>query len=170
MIIINTGEGKGKTTAAVGQAIRAHGAGLKVSFAQFMKRPIEAGEQKVLAQLLGDEFFAGGRGFYRKKEEYPRHRLAALLVLAWAEARLTGANPPDLLVLDETLYALGSKLLTLPEVLHLVDLAEWRGTHLVLTGRKLPEKLEKRAHLVTEMGEIKHPFAKGVTAQRGIEF
>ena len=169
MILVYTGPGKGKTSASVGQTIRAHGSGLRVCFAQFMKRPDQAGEQKILAQLLGDRFYAGGKGFFRTEDTREQHRAAALEVLRWAESALTGLGP-DLLVLDESLYALGSGLLLEEEVRRMIELARARDTHLVLSGRGLPDWLREEADLVTEMGEIKHPFAEGHKAVKGIEF
>jgi len=170
MILVYTGPGKGKTSASVGQAIRAHGQGLRVYFAQFMKRPDQAGEQKVLAKLLGDGFYAGGKGFFRTEDTREQHRAAALEVLRWAQNALNSAPSADLLVLDESLYALGSGLLLEEEVHRIIDLAKQTDTHLVLSGRGLPDWLRQKADLVTEMGESKHPFAEGRKAVKGIEF
>ena len=167
MILVYTGSGKGKTSACVGQAIRAHGRGLQTCFAQFMKRPDQAGEQKVLAELLGDGFYAGGKGFFRTEGTRAQHRAAALEVLRWAENALPET---DLLVLDESLYALGNGLLLEEEVRRMIELARQTDTHLVLSGRGLPNWLRQEADLVTEMGDIKHPFAEGRGAVKGIEF
>jgi cob(I)alamin adenosyltransferase len=167
MILVYTGSGKGKTSACVGQAIRAHGQSLRVCFAQFMKRPDQAGEQKVLAALLGEGFYAGGKGFFRQEETRAEHRQAALDVLRWAENALPSA---DLLILDESLYALGNGLLLEEEVRRIIDLARHADTHLVLSGRGLPDWLRREADLITEMGKIKHPFVEGHKALKGIEF
>ncbi|MDR1490268.1 MAG: cob(I)yrinic acid a,c-diamide adenosyltransferase [Desulfovibrio sp.] len=167
MILVYTGDGKGKTSAAVGQALRAHGQGLGVAFAQFMKRGGRAGEQKALSELLGTRFFAGGAGFFVKDSGYERHRQAALSVLAWAEERLPDA---DMLVLDEALYALRSGLLLEEELRGLIAKARARGMYLVLTGRGLPEWLRKEADLITEMIPLKHPLRQGQKALKGIEF
>jgi cob(I)alamin adenosyltransferase len=170
MILVYTGPGKGKTSACVGQAIRAHGRGLRVYFAQFMKRPDQAGEQNVLAGLLGDGFYAGGKGFFRTEDTRAQHRAAAFDVLRWAQSALTTTPGADLLVLDESLYALGNGLLLEEEVRHIIELAQQTDTHLVLSGRGLPDWLRREADLITEMGEIKHPFAEGHKAVKGIEF
>lgn len=167
MLLIYTGNGKGKTSACVGQAIRAMGQGLNVAFGQFMKRPGQAGEQELLARLLGERFRAGGKGFLRREEDRPVHRKAAQELLEWAEGALGGS---DMLVLDETLYALGSNIVTREEVERLLELAEEHQCHLVLSGRGLPDWLAGRADLITEMTEVKHPWQKGVQATRGIEF
>ena len=167
MLLIYTGNGKGKTSASVGQAIRALGQGFTVYFGQFMKRPEQAGEQKILATLLHEHFFASGAGFFRKEEERPAHREAALRLLHWANTHLDTA---DMMILDETLYALGSGLLTQQEITALLDAAEKAGTHVVLSGRGLPDWLRERADLVTEMMEIKHPYNLGEKAGKGIEY
>ncbi|MEG6505114.1 cob(I)yrinic acid a,c-diamide adenosyltransferase [Nitratidesulfovibrio sp. 1201_IL3209] len=167
MLLIYTGNGKGKTSACVGQAIRALGQGLTVAFGQFMKRPGQAGEQAMLDRLLGERFRAGGKGFLRREEDRPAHRKAALDLLQWAEDILPEV---DMLVLDETLYALGYCIVTNEEVECLLELAETQCKHLVLSGRGLPGWLAERADLVTEMNEVKHPWQKGVQATKGIEF
>lgn len=167
MVIVYTGSGKGKTSACVGQAIRAHGQGLKVAFGQFMKRPGQAGEQKVLGELLGDCFFAGGKGFYRDEQQHKEHRTAAEEVLTWAKERLLDM---DMLILDESLYALGLGIVHEGELREIVSESLQKGVHLVLSGRGMPDWLRDEADLVTEMGEIKHPYAEGKKAVKGIEF
>ncbi len=167
MILVYTGDGKGKTSACVGQAVRALGQDMTVAFGQFMKRGGQAGEQAMLAKLLGSRFLAGGLGFLRRDEERPAHREAALKVLEWAHGQLEDA---DMLVLDETLYALSAGILTRPEVEELMALARRNGRHLVLSGRNAPDWLEAAADLVTSMTEIKHPWREGVKAAPGIEF
>lgn len=167
MILVYTGNGKGKTSASVGQAVRAMGQGLRVAFAQFMKRPDQAGEQRMLADLLKERYYAGGRGFFRTEESRPDHREAALAVLDWAQKEL---ETSDMLVLDESLYALGSGLLLEEELKALISAARRGNTHLVLSGRGLPDWLRDEADLVTEMREIKHPYADGHKAVRGVEF
>lgn len=167
MIIIYTGNGKGKTSASVGQAVRAYGQGLRVSFGQFLKRPDQAGEQKVLETLLGESFFASGKGFFRKEEERELHVRAAGELLAWAAARVPLS---DMLILDESLYALGNGLVSREDLERLMDACAEKGVHLVLSGRGAPAWLVERADLVTEMTERKHPFREGVAALRGIEF
>ncbi len=167
MLLVYTGSGKGKTSACVGQALRAHGQGLRVCFAQFMKRPDQAGEQKLLVTLLGQDFYAGGKGFFRKEETRAQHREAALEVLTWAEKTLPGA---DMLILDESLYALGSGLLEEAELRRILSLTRQAGAHLVLSGRGLPAWLGEEADLITEMQEVKHPCRKGQAALKGIEY
>ncbi|SDF17897.1 cob(I)yrinic acid a,c-diamide adenosyltransferase [Desulfovibrio legallii] len=167
MILVYTGDGKGKTSACVGQAVRALGQNLRVAFGQFMKRDGQAGEQALLAQWLGPRFLAGGPGFLRREEDRPAHREAALRVLDWAKTQL---KTVDLLVLDEALYALKAQVLTRQEVEELLALARANECHLVLSGRNAPDWLVQAADLVTSMTEIKHPWRTGVTATAGIEY
>ena len=167
MILVYTGDGKGKRSACVGQAVRAMGQGLSVAFGQFMKRDGQAGEQAMLARLLGERFFAGGLGFLRTVAERPAHRKSALRVLDWARGQLEQA---DMLVLDETLYALSAGILEQQELEELMALARTNDCPLVLSGRSAPEWLVDAADLVTSMTEIKHPWRTGVKAAPGIEF
>jgi cob(I)alamin adenosyltransferase len=167
MLLIYTGEGKGKTSAAVGQAVRAIGRGLNVAFAQFLKSSVRAGEQEILRSLLSDRFYIGGLGFYRDTAEKDKHAAAAGAVLAWA---LELAPKLDMLVLDEALYALNRDLLRAGDLCGLIRLCRFHDTHLVLSGRGLPEWLKLEADLVTEMIAVKHPYGSGVQAQSGIEF
>lgn len=166
MILVYTGNGKGKTSASVGQALRALGHEMRVAFYQYMKRDGAGGEQAVLRSLLGEDFFAGGLGFFTKAEQYPAHREAALRVTAKAREAIPRL---DMLVLDEALYALKAELLTKEELEEIMALCAERETHLVLSGRGAPGWLCEAAHLVTEMREIKHPYASGVPAAAGIE-
>lgn len=167
MILVYTGNGKGKTSACVGQTVRALGQDMRVFFVQFMKRDEQAGEQVMLQRLLGERYLAGGLGFFRREEERPTHRKAALDTLTAARAALPTLN---MLVLDESLYALRAKLLERAEIEALLDEAEQNNVHVVLSGRDAPDWLCDRAHLVTSMEEIKHPWQQGITAMKGIEF
>lgn len=167
MLLIYTGNGKGKTSACVGQAVRALGQGLRVGFGQFMKKDGQAGEQRMLSQMLGDRFMASGAGF-RDSAEFTRHRAAAEGLLTWVADQL-GAGL-DMLILDEALYALGHNLITRDEVQDIVDQCRALGAHVVLSGRGAPDWLVEQADIVTEMNEIRHIFAQGGVARKGIEF
>ena len=166
MILVYTGLGKGKTCACVGQALRALGQNLTVAFAQFIKRPDQAGEQLMLAKLLGHRFRANGLGFVDQANLAP-HKAAAQDLVSWALAQL-----PDLamLILDEICYALHYQLLTKNEVLNLIDSAKNVGCHLVLSGRFAEPWLIELADLVTYMDTPKHPRLLGQKAMVGIEF
>lgn len=168
LIMIYTGNGKGKTSAAVGQAVRAKGSGLNVAFGQFLKRDEQAGEQKILKSLLGNDFFASGQGFYRNKSQYQKHRNAVKEMIDWAENKIS--RDYDLLVLDEAIYALGMDLLKKDELNKIMNRAMASGTSLVLTGRNAPAWLTERADMVSELLEVKHHFQKNISARKGIEF
>lgn len=176
MIIVYTGNGKGKTSACVGQAIRARGQGFDVLFAQFMKSGNVAGEQRLLAQLLGDSFFCNGKGFYHgRAEEFAAHRAAVEETLAWVREHLDAPPqstpcPGRMLILDEALYALGHGLLEEAELRGFIELCRQREIHLVLSGRGLPNWLKDEADLVSEVQEVKHPLRAGEKALAGIEF
>lgn len=172
LIIVNTGNGKGKTTAALGTALRACGYGLKVVMIQFIKGPWKTGEQISAARLAPEfELIKAGKGFYKiMGDRIPEevHFKAAAEGLALAEEKiLSGAY--DVVILDEINNAVADGLLTIEQVLSLVD-RKPAGLHLVLTGRNAHEKLIERAHMVTEMREVKHPYQQGILAQKGIDF
>ncbi|RQD76255.1 cob(I)yrinic acid a,c-diamide adenosyltransferase [Desulfonatronospira sp. MSAO_Bac3] len=169
LILVYTGEGKGKTSAAVGQAVRALGAGMSVGFGQFFKRDSQSGEQNVLKKLLSpDMFLASGEGFYRDGRDHERHRDKALTLLDWARDKIQSGT--EMLVLDEVLYALSRGLIQRQELEFILDGARDKGTNLVLTGRDLPEWLRDRADLVSEIHLIKHHFEQNISARKGIEF
>lgn len=167
MLVVYTGNGKGKTSACVGQAVRALGQGMTVAFGQFMKKDEQAGEQHMLRKLLGECFLAGGAGFYRDKD-FDRHRQKAGEVLAWAESMIEAGH--DMLILDEALYALGHGLLEPGELRDLIENCSRKGCHLVLSGRGAPGWLVDLADIVSDITEVKHVFAAGGKARPGIEY
>ena len=163
---IYTGHGKGKTTAALGLALRAAGTGLRVYFGQFLKSR-DCGEVAALERFAGEitlERF--GSGQWAHKGDAGEIALAQRGIEQVRAALLSGAY--DLVVCDEILGALRLELLTLGQVL---ELARERPvqTELVFTGRDAPEELVQAADLVTEMREIKHYYATGLPARWGIE-
>lgn len=170
MLIVYTGNGKGKTSASVGQSIRAHGQNMKVCFGQFMKSNKETGEQMFLKSIFKENFYIGGIGFFLKEEDRQAHREAAQKTLAWAHARIFENDKPDVVVLDETLYALGSNLITQDEVEHLIDVCHEKNIHLVLSGRGAPDWLIEKADIVSDIQDVKHASRSGVKASKGIEF
>ncbi|MBI3447474.1 MAG: cob(I)yrinic acid a,c-diamide adenosyltransferase [Acidobacteria bacterium] len=172
LVIVNTGNGKGKTTAALGTALRACGYGLKVVMIQFIKGPWKTGEQVSAARLAPEfELIKAGKGFYRiMGDRIPEevHRKAAAEGFALAEEKVrSGAY--DIVILDEINNAVSDGLLSIEQVLDLVD-RKPPELHLVLTGRAAHERLIERAHMVTEMREVKHPYQQGILAQKGIDF
>ncbi len=172
LILVNTGNGKGKTTAALGTAMRACGYGHKVLMIQFVKGPWKSGEQKT-AELLAPNFqlIKTGKGFFkimgdRLPEE--EHREAARLGLEFARENILSGEY-DLIILDEINNAIADGLLEVEPLLQILD-RKPPGLHLILTGRNAHPEVVKRAHLVTEMTEVKHPFKQGILAQKGIDF
>lgn len=167
--MIYTGEGKGKTTAALGLALRAWGAGLRVSVLQFVKQR-ETGEHRAVARIASAdlEIERLGTGFTPKGPPSAEAVAAARWGLETAKERLTGGRF-DMVILDEIFAALAAGLVTEAELVALADLRP-AGVHLLLTGRGAPAALVERADLVTEMRNVKHPFERGIAAQAGIEF
>lgn len=169
LLIVYTGEGKGKTTAAFGLALRAWGRNLRVLIIQFIKEDCAAGEQKAVACLDSRiELRTAGMGFTRRggKQELHREKAEEALTMACQEA---ASGKWDMLILDEVLYAVSFGLLPEAEVMSLAE-GRPKSLHLVLTGRGASAALMEAADLVTEMRCIRHPLQNGVTAQEGIEF
>jgi cob(I)alamin adenosyltransferase len=168
-IQIYTGNGKGKTTAAIGQAVRAAGFGLKTYIVQFMKEyPYsELDSLKHLKEWITIEQFCGDEFVYRKelpdKEEIDKARQG----LARAKARMLSGNY-DIIILDEICVSIYFGLFTDEEVLTFIK-QKPENVEIILTGRYCPDKLIERAELVTEMKEIKHYYQEGVSARKGIE-
>lgn len=166
MIIVHTGDGKGKTTAALGLALRAFGAGLKVLILQFIKGGQTYGELDAL-KLLPIEIRQCGRGF-TSSGEISEHKAAAAATLQLAQDEIISGKW-DLIILDEINYAVKFNLISEDEMLNLIKIRP-PELHLVFTGRDATAKLIEAADLVTEMKSIKHPYERGIKAQRGIEF
>ena len=173
LTIIHSGDGKGKSTAAFGLALRAYGAGLNVLILQFIKGGKISGELNALENLSKIpaenkiEIRQCGLGFI-DKNNFNEHIDAAETALEIARAEILSGKW-DLIILDEIIYAVKFKLLDAEKVLALIKIRPPQ-VHLVLTGRNAPQILIDAADLVTEMKLIKHPFQRGVKAQRGIEF
>ena len=169
LLIVHTGAGKGKTTAALGLAFRALGQGLKVGIVQFIKGAIPTGEAALVARLnLPVEMHTMGEGFTWNTQD--RERDSAAARRAWEKAVALLRDPSfDLVILDELNVVLKYDYLPLPEVLD--ELRRRRDMlHVVVTGRNAPAELLDSADLVTEMKLVKHPYRCGVKAQRGVEY
>jgi len=166
IVVVNTGHGKGKTTAALGMAMRAVGHGMRVAFVQFVKAAA-AGEHEAAKRLAPElEIFRMGRGCVAG-EPGPDDLLAAREALDFTRACLGGGRYA-MVVADEAVTAVGMNLLRRDEVESL--LADRPAeVHLVLTGRGAWQSLTDRADLVTEMHSVKHPYEGGGGAQEGIE-
>lgn len=169
LLIVNTGPGKGKTTAAFGLALRMLGYGRRVGVVQFVKGAWHTGERDAFA-AFGDKvvWHTMGEGFTWETQDLKRDIAAAQA--AWVKALELIADPTiDLVVLDELNIALRYDYLDLDAVVAALK-ARREGLHVVVTGRNAKPALVEAADLVTEMGATKHHFAAGVKAQKGIEF
>ena len=171
LIIVNTGPGKGKTTAAMGTALRAVGNGMRVLMLQFLKGSWHYGELDA-AQSFGDKFVMKqmGRGFVKVGGAETDPEDVKLVEQAWKEAEqaiLSGQY--DLVILDEINYAISYGMLDAAKVVPVLkrkpDLV-----HVILTGRNAHPSIVEIADTVTEMKQVKHAYEKGVMAQRGIEY
>lgn len=170
LILIHTGNGKGKTTAAFGAAFRAAGQGMKVLILQFMKGRKDLGELKALKRSdLPIELKQFGRGvFFRSRTCEPIDiYLAHQGLMAYHQALESHAF--DLIILDEIITAINFRLLELTAVKYAVA-QKYPELHLILTGGNAPQALIEMADLVTEMQPVKHHYDQGVQAQKGIEY
>jgi cob(I)alamin adenosyltransferase len=172
LIIVLTGPGKGKTTAALGTALRAVGQGLKVLMVQFIKGSWHYGELDA-AKMLGEErlkILPMGRGFVKVGAEKPHPEDVRRVEEAWQFARGEILSERyDLVILDEINYAISYKMLAPEPVVETLK-NKPENVHVILTGRNAHPALQEVADLVTEMREVKHPYQKGILAQRGIEY
>ena len=168
LIIVNTGDGKGKTTAALGTAFRAIGVGFKVKMIQFIKGSWDYGELHSAEKHDNLEIVPMGEGFtWETKDKERDTEIAWKTWLACKEA--IDKNEHDLLVFDEINNAIDYGYLDIAPVIEAIT-NKPKDMHIILTGRGATEELIEVADLVTEMREIKHPFNKGIYAQRGIEY
>ena len=169
LLIVHTGKGKGKSTAAFGLVTRAIGNGMKVGVVQYVKGKWETGERGVLEQFPNQVTIRTmGEGFTWETQDKARDIAAA--EKAWAASKEMIADPSyDLVVLDELNIVLRYNYLNLDEVLSALA-ARREMLHVVVTGRNAKPELIEAADLVTEMTMVKHPFRAGVKAQKGIEF
>jgi cob(I)alamin adenosyltransferase len=171
LLMVHTGNGKGKTTCALGLMMRAAGRGLNCCMIQFMKSRNDRYGEHDSAEKLGIEVHTMGDGFTwdTKNPEQDRATAQATWDLCVQKMR---SGEYDLLVFDELVYVLSYGLLPVEEVLEEIRAirASQPALHIVVTGRDAPAGLIEAADLVTEMKEIKHPFTAGIRAQQGIEF
>ena len=171
LILINTGPGKGKTTAAMGTALRAVGNGMRVLMLQFLKGSWHYGELDA-AKEFGGRFVLRqmGRGFVKIGGAETDPEDVRLVEAAWAEARAAILSGEwDLVVLDEINYAISYGMLDPAVVVETLQ-ARPEMVHVILTGRNAHPSLVEIADTVTEMRQVKHAYEKGVLAQRGIEY
>ncbi|MDQ5863983.1 MAG: cob(I)yrinic acid a,c-diamide adenosyltransferase [Thermoproteota archaeon] len=172
IIIVYTGKGKGKTTAALGIVLRAVGHGYKVGMIQFIKGEWYYGELTSSKRLEPEfELIAAGRGFVGIiDDDHPiqDHQKAAKDAIEVAKQKIASGNY-DIMILDEINYAAKLNLVSQQDILDIIA-AKPEKTSLVLTGNYVPEAIMAAADLVTEMREIKHPYQRGIKAKKGIDF
>jgi len=169
LLIVHTGEGKGKTTAALGMLFRAWGHGMRTCVIQFIKsRKGRWGEVKA-AQRLGIEWHSLGSGFLWRSRDVEGAIDRACQTWGLAQGKITSGDY-DLIILDEFTYPLKSGWLDVKGVIAWLGEHKPPMLHLVITGRDAPEALLAFADLVTEMKKVRHPFDQGIRAQLGIEF
>jgi len=172
LLVVYTGDGKGKTTASLGMTVRAVGYDWKVAIVQFIKGSWKYGELDGIKKLAPNvELEVMGEGFVGIVDDdksFEQHRAAALKALAGSREKITGGRY-QLVILDELNVAVTLGLVTPEELRELVE-AKPDDLHLVITGRGAGKWLIDRADLVTEMKEIKHPFRKGILAQKGVDY
>ncbi len=172
LLVVYTGEGKGKTTAALGMCVRAVGYGWRICLIQFVKGSWKSGELEGSKRLEPNlELHVVGEGFVgilSDTKDFEEHRAAAREGISLAVDKVK-SHRYQLIILDELNVAIKLGLVTEEEVRSILD-ARSQTQHLVITGRDVPDWLKEEADLVTEMREIKHPYQKGVLAQKGIDW
>jgi len=169
LIIVYTGHGKGKSTAAFGAIFRSLGRGFRVAVVQFIKGEWISGEVKALEKFGSQvDYFSVGDGFTWNTKSLAKDVECALK--GWNTClKLLRAKNHDVYLFDELIYVLKYKFLSLPQVMRGIREKDIKA-HLILTGRDAPQKLIHMADLVTEMKEIKHPYRQGILAQPGIDY
>ena len=171
LIIVNTGPGKGKTTAAMGTALRAVGQGMRVLMLQFLKGSWHYGELDAV-KVFGDRFVLKqmGRGFVKVGTEKPDPEDVRMVEAAWSEAeQAIHSGQWELVILDEINYAISYGMLDPAKVVACLK-KKPEMVHVILTGRTAHPTIVDIADTVTEMRQVKHAYEKGVMAQRGIEY
>ncbi|MEM9724032.1 MAG: cob(I)yrinic acid a,c-diamide adenosyltransferase [Pseudomonadota bacterium] len=171
LIIVNTGKGKGKSSAAFGMIFRCIAHGFPCAVVQFIKGAMPTGERQLIQERFADlcEFHTMGEGFTWETQDKARD--IEMAQAAWAKAKELIRDPSRRMVLlDEINIALRYDYIALEEVLSFLAEEKPADTHVVLTGRNAPDALMDAADLVTEMTLVKHPFRSGVKAQAGVEF
>ncbi|WP_339135664.1 MAG: cob(I)yrinic acid a,c-diamide adenosyltransferase [Candidatus Electrothrix sp. GW3-4] len=169
LILLFTGHGKGKTTAALGMTMRAAGHGMKTCFLQFIKGSWKYGEMEAMARFREEiDFYVMGRGFTWKSDDLEKDKAVARE--AWEKAKeVIMSGKYHTVVLDEFTYLLRYGMIEKEEALEVLR-RKPEDLHICITGRDAAEELVALADLVTEMQPIKHPYQQGIRAQKGVEF
>ena len=168
LVIVYTGNGKGKTTAALGLAFRALGTGREVAMVQFIKGKWKTGEREFAKTLPGLTFLVMGEGFTWESDDLAVDKAAAEKAWEAAEEMILKAEH-FVVILDEITYAINYGFIPLERVLRTLR-DRPKTMHVAITGRDAPDAIVEMADLVSEMTMIKHPFDQGIMAQQGIDF
>ncbi len=171
LIVVHTGKGKGKSTAAFGMIFRHIAHGMPSAVVQFIKGGMSTGERDLILARFSDicEFHTMGEGFTWETQD--RARDVAAAQAAWARAKeLIALGEKSMVLLDEINIAIRYDYIDINEVVEFLKTEKPHMTHVVLTGRNAHEELIEVADLVTEMELVKHPFRSGIKAQQGVEF
>ena len=173
LVLVNTGEGKGKTTAALGLALRAAGHNQKVLIMQFIKGRFDTGEFRIIKKLKPlIEIELLGKGFIRFKDGKPKPTSAQVENSSESfeyACKKVASGKYDMIILDEIINLMSYGLLKIEDIIHLIK-NKPEKLCIVLTGRNAPRELLDIADTVTEMREVKHAFSRGVKARKGIEY
>lgn len=168
LVLVHTGNGKGKTTAALGVVMRAWGRGWRIAVLQFIKSSTNNYGERRAARKMGIDWYAMGDGWTWRSRDLAR--TAELARIAWERAKeLLQSGGYDLVVLDELTYPLRYGWLPVDEVIEALR-TRAAGTHVIVTGRHAPGALIEAADLVSDVQEVKHPYRRGIKAQPGIEY
>jgi len=168
LVVLFTGDGKGKTTAALGILMRAWGRDLRVTMLQFMKAESSRFGEHRAAERMGVEITPIGRGFTWLSDDLEQDKALALRCWEQAKERIASAAY-DIVILDELTFPIYFGWLSVSEVLDALR-SRPPNVHIVITGRKAPAELVDFADLVTEMQAVKHPFEQGIEAMQGIDY
>lgn len=168
LVIVNTGDGKGKTTAALGVLFRALGRGMSCGVVQFIKGKWETGERKFAEQFPNLQFYVMGLGFTWDSDDLDQDKKAART--AWDRAiKMILCEKNQIVILDEITYAFHFGWISSEEVLEVLRKRP-ESMHVILTGRRCPSEIIEYADLVSNIKNEKHPFTKGMPAQIGVDF
>lgn len=169
LVIVNTGNGKGKSTAAFGTLLRAWGRGMRVCVIQFIKSETGKWGEIKAAKKLGIDWFTTGDGFTWLSKDMDETTALALKGWELAQEKITSGNY-DLILLDEFTYPLQYNWIDSRQAIDWLKANKPADMHLIITGRGAPPALVEYADLVSDMGEVKHPYQNGIQAQPGVEF
>lgn len=169
IVLVNTGEGKGKSSSALGMVFRAAGWGMKICVIQFIKGQWQTGEQKAAERFDNIEWHALGDGFTWDTKNPEQDIKTSREIWAFSQQKILSADY-DLVLLDEINYCCGYQWISGQEIAAFITEAKPPWMHLILTGRNAAPEVIAVAHTVTEMMPIKHAFERGIKAEQGIEF